>query len=85
MSNPFLADFLRRQATIIQSTAPQQETAPARDKKGRKKSKYGTADGQHPFGEEDAFARLISEKPSKKKALEYFRNRIAELVAAEEF
>lgn len=84
MNNPFLADFLRRQATIIQSAAPQQE-APKRDAKGRKKSKYGTADGQHPFGEEDAFARLVTEKPSKKRALEYFRNRIAELVAAEEF
>lgn len=85
MNNPFLADFLRRQATIIQSTAPQEAAPAARDKKGRKKSKYGTADGKHPFGEEDAFARLISEKPSKKRALEYFRNRIAELVAQEEF
>ena len=85
MNNPFLADFLRRQATIIQSTAPQQETVPARDAKGRKKSKYGTADGKHPFGEEDAFMRLVTEKPSKKRALEYFRNRIAELVAEEQF
>jgi hypothetical protein len=82
--NNFLQDFIRRQGTIIQSSAPQQEPV-QRDRKGRKKSKYGTADGRHPFGEEDAFARLCSEKPSKKRALEYFRNRIAELVAAEEF
>jgi len=82
-SNKFLQDFLARQATVIQSTVPEEK--PARDSKGRKKSKYGTANGKHPFGEEDAFALLIKEKPNKKRVLEYFRNRIAELVAAEEY
>ena len=82
-SNKFLQDFIARQATLIQSTVPEEK--PARDKKGRKKSKYGTANGEHPFGEEDAFTRLITEKPSKKRVLEYFRHRIAELVAAEEY
>jgi len=80
--NPFLTDFLRR-STII-DVQPNPEPV-QRDHKGRKKSKHGTASGAAPFGEEAGFERLCSEKPHRKIVLEYFRNRINELVAAEEY
>lgn len=80
MSNPFLANFMRQQA-IIQSAAPQEEAPAKRDKKGRKRSKHGTADGKAPFGEEDAMTRICREKPPRKEVLQYFRDRIAQLVA----
>lgn len=80
--NKFLTDFIRGQQRLIESVQP----APVeRDKKGRKKSKHGTADGKPSFGEGDEFHILCTEKPPKKRVLEYFRNRIAELVAAEEY
>ena len=78
--NPFLNDFMRRQNTIIQSVAPPADAPPG---KRKKKSKHQTKDGKAPFGEEDAMQRIITEKPPKKQVLEYFRNRIAELVAAD--
>jgi hypothetical protein len=81
--NPFLDNFLRSQARIIDTSAAQEPQK--RDSKGRKKSKHGTPNGEHPFGEGDAFQRLCHEKPSKKEVLNYFRQRIAELVAQEEF
>ncbi len=81
--NPFLDNFLRSQARLI-DTSPAQEPQ-KRDSKGRKKSKHGTPNGEHPFGEGDAFQRLCHEKPPKKEVLNYFRQRIAALVAAEEF
>lgn len=80
--NPFLQDFMRRQNTIIQSAAPQTEAAAAPGAT-KKKSKHGTKDGKAPFGEQDALQRIITEKPPKKQVLEYFRDRIAELVAAD--
>lgn len=79
--NPFLDRFMKAQ--IIESTVPQQAEPAKRDSKGRKKSKHGTADGRAPFGEEDAFARLCSEKPHRREVLAYFRQRVAELVAAD--
>lgn len=80
--NPFLAKFMASQMQLIDTTVPEEQK---RDSKGRKKSKYGTKDGKHPFGEGDAFQRICHEKPPKKDVLNYFRQRIAELVAAEEF
>jgi hypothetical protein len=80
--NKFLSDFMRTQARLIESVQPEPVE---RDMKGRKKSKNGTASGGPAFPEGDAFQVLCSEKPNKKKVLEYFRNRIAQLVAAEEF
>jgi hypothetical protein len=79
--NPFLDRFMKQQ--LIQTTVPQQEEPAKRDQKGRKKSKYGTAHGGHPFGEEDAFTRLCTEKPHRREVLAYFRQRVAELVAAD--
>jgi hypothetical protein len=81
--NPFLDKFVASQMKLIQSTVPQQ--AEKKDKNGRTKSKHGTADGRSSFPEGDRFAMLCQEKPSKKHVLAYFRDRIAELVAAEEF
>ena len=91
MDNKFLADFVRRQATLIQSAIPEASGgAGTGPKKGPKKhkSKHGTADGKHPFGGDDMetrMATIIAEKPAKKEVLAYFKDRIAELVAADEF
>jgi hypothetical protein len=81
--NPWLNNFMRSQAQIIETSVPQEPQK--KDHKGRKKSKHGTPDGKHPFGEQDGFDRLCHEKPPKKEVLNYFRQRIAELVAMEEF
>lgn len=70
-------------AAIIESPATEVPS-----KKGKKKSKHGTADGKHPFGGDDMegrMAMLISEKPAKKEVLAYFKDRIAELVAQDEW
>jgi len=79
MQNKFLQDFMRSQQKIIELEAADKSVK--KDKKGNRKSKHGTADGKHPFGDEDAFATLVKEKPGKKEVLDYFRGRIAELVA----
>lgn len=88
MDNKFLRDFMARQvkAQIIESPA----TDAGSGKKGKKKhkSKHGTADGKHPFGGDDMdtrMATLISEKPAKKEILAYFKDRIAQLVAEDEW
>jgi hypothetical protein len=81
--NPWLTKFVASQASIIQTTVP--EEPQQKDRKGRKKSKFGTKDGKHPFGDDDAFNRICHEKPPKKEVLNYFRDRIAALVAEEEF
>lgn len=83
MDNKFLRDFIARQtkAAIIESPAAE---AP----KKKHKSKHGTANGKHPFGGDDMDARMatiISEKPPKKEVLAYFKDRIAQLVAEEEW
>lgn len=91
MENKFLHDFMRRQATLIETTVP--EAPVARGGAGGKKkkiykSKHGTASGSHPFGGDDMEARLatlISETPAKKEVLAYFRDRIAQLVAEDSF
>jgi len=85
MDNKFLRDFMARQtkAAIIESPATE---TPTKGKK--KKSKHGTADGKHPFGGDDMESRmatLIAEKPPKKEVLAYFKDRVAELVAADDF
>jgi hypothetical protein len=91
MENKFLHDFMRRQATLITTAIPEEKAASAAPPAGggkKKKSKYGTASGKHPFGGDDMESRmsnLISEKPPKRDVLAYFKDRIAELVAADDF
>jgi hypothetical protein len=87
MDNKFLRDFMARQtkAAIIESPATEESS-----KRGKKKhkSKHGTADGKHPFGGDDMETRLttlIQEKPAKKEVLAYFKDRIAQLVAEDEW
>jgi len=78
--NRFLQDFMRQQQKLIEIEA----TAPAnKDKAGNRKSKHGTADGKHPFGDNDVFATLVKEKPGRKEVIDYFRSRIAEIVGEE--
>jgi len=77
MQSPFLRDFMRMRAQLVHEVQP---PVVERDRKGRKKSKHGTADGAPAFGDVN-LASLISEKPGKKEVLEYFRNRIAALVS----
>lgn len=92
MENKFLHDFMRRQATLIETTVPEAPVARGGAGGGKKKkiykSKHGTASGGHPFGGDDMEARLatlISETPAKKEVLAYFRDRIAQLVAEDSF
>jgi len=76
--NRFLQDFIRSQSKLIHDA---EAAAPVKkDKKGRKKSKNGTADGKPAFGEL-TLETLIAEKPGKKEVLEYFRDMITRLVA----
>jgi hypothetical protein len=88
MDNKFLRDFMRQQASLIQSGIPEQEPEKGKGGKKKQKSKHGTANGKAPFGGDDLESRLlqiIKEKPAKKEVLSYFRDRVAELVAADEF
>ena len=88
MDNKFLRDFMKRQATLIESGIPEaQGGAGSGTEKKKKKSKYGTADGKAPFGGDDMASRLnqlITETPAKKDVLAYFRDRISELVAMDD-
>ena len=87
MENRFLHDFIRRQATLIPSGIPETESVPKESKKkGKAKggAGYGTRDGKHPFGGDDMAARMatiIKERPAKREVLQFFRDRIAELVS----
>jgi hypothetical protein len=78
--NKFLNDFLRSQAQLVHQAEDKQ--AIKKDKKKQYKSKHGTASGEAPFGEL-TLETLISEKPAKAQVLEYFRDKIAALVAEE--
>ena len=77
--NKFLMDHLKRQASLVHEE--QEKVDAKKDAKGRKKSKNGTASGEPAFPMD--LSVLISEKPAKGAVLEYFRNRIATLVAEE--
>lgn len=88
MDNKFLRDFMKRQATLIESGIPEVASGGAGGPaKKTKKSKHGTADGKAPFGGDDMASRLtqlITEKPAKKDVLAYFRDRISECVAQDD-
>lgn len=77
--NKFLMDHMKRQASLVHEEQAKQEAK--RDSKGRKKSKHGTASGEPAFPVD--LSVIISEKPPKKQVLEYFKDRIAALVAEE--
>jgi hypothetical protein len=79
--NKFLNDFILNQQRI--SATDVHNANVKKDKQGRKKSRYGTKTGKNEVSDGDAFTMLCEEKPSKAKVLEYFRDRIAELVAEE--
>jgi hypothetical protein len=74
--NKFLMEHMKRQATLIHE---EQEKKDAK-KKSSKKSKHGTANGEPAFGEL-SIATIISEMPPKKDVLDYFKDRVAKLVA----
>lgn len=76
--NKFLMDHMRRQASLVHDAQAEQAK---KDAKGRKKSKHGTASGEPAFPVD--LSVIISEKPPKKDVLEYFKDRIAALVAEE--
>jgi len=76
--NKFLMDHLKRQASLVHE---EQEKVDAKKDAKKKKSPHGTASGEPAFPMD--LSVLISEKPAKGAVLEYFRNRIATLVAEE--
>lgn len=81
MESKILRDLLRQQNQIIESGIV--------EKPGKKhKSKHGTADGKAPFGEDDLsakLAKLCQKKQSHKFLLEYYRERVAQLCAEDDF
>jgi len=77
--NKFLHDHLQRQASLVHEAQAKQDAK--KDAKGRKKSKHGTASGEAAFPMD--LSIICSEKPGKKDVLEYFKDRIAVLVAEE--
>jgi hypothetical protein len=77
--NKFLMDHMKRQATLVHDE--QEKKDAKKDKKGRTKSKNGTASGEPAFPMD--LSVLCSEKPPKKDVLEYFKDRIAKLVEEE--
>lgn len=76
MESKILKDLLRQHNTLIETAIPE---------KKEKKSKHGTADGKAPFGEEDKMATLCSKKQPKKYVLDYYRERIAQLCAEDDW
>jgi hypothetical protein len=75
----FLNDFILNQQKI--SAVDTHNANVKKDRQGRKKSRHGTKSGKNEVSNGDAFTMLCEEKPPKTKVLEYFRDRIAELVA----
>lgn len=73
----FLNDFILNQQKI----SAVDNANVKKDKSGRVKSRYGTKTGKNEVSNGDAFTMLCEEKPPKAKVLEYFRDRISELVA----
>lgn len=73
----FLNDFILNQQKISAVTNANTK----KDKHGRVKSRFGTKTGKNEVSNGDAFAMLVEEKPPRAKVLEYFRDRISELVA----
>jgi len=80
-NNKFLNDFIiNRQRT---EAADAVNANVKKDKQGRTKSRYGTKTGKNEVSDGDAFEMLCEEKPPKARVIEYFRDRVAALVAEE--
>lgn len=70
--NPALRQFVQLQNQL--AMIPPKTT--------RKKKPHGTADGKHPFGDDDTmtFAKICAEKPDKKEVIEYFRDKVDKMI-----
>ena len=70
--NPALRNFMQLQ----------EQLAMIPSKPGRKKKPHGTADGKHPFGDDDemTFAKICSEKPEKKVVIDYFKDKVDKMI-----
>ena len=66
--NRFLDEFIERQGRIV--------SVPG----GKKKPKKGLPEGDGAFSAKEELNKLIQEKPPKKEVLEYFKQRIEQLV-----
>ena len=82
MESKILKDLLASGREIIESTS----AVGGSGVRSNHKSKYGTADGKPPFGSEEdeliaMFTEMQKKKKSKKFCLEFWRKRIAQLVA----
>jgi hypothetical protein len=75
MDSKILKDLLRTHGEMIESGISEKS----------KKGKHGTADGKPAFPEEDKMTALCSKKQTKKFVLEYYRERIAQLCAEDDF
>lgn len=76
MESKILRDLMRTHNTIIETGIPE---------KKEKKPRHGTADGKPAFDEEDKMTVLCKKKQTKKYVLEYYRERIAQLCAEDDF
>jgi hypothetical protein len=68
--NRFLDEFIERQGRIV--------SVPSSG--GKKKPKKGLPQGDGEFSAKEELNKLIQEKPPKKEVLEYFKQRIEQLV-----
>ena len=66
--NRFLDEFIERQGRIVSSGGKV------------KKPKKGLPEGDGAFSAKEELNKLIQEKPAKKEVLEYFKQRIEQLV-----
>ena len=68
--NRFLDEFIERQGRIVGTAAGG----------GQKKPKKGLPQGDGEFSSKEEFNKLIQEKPAKKDVLDYFKQRIEQLI-----
>jgi len=73
MNNPALRNFIQLQQQLASVPPPTSK---------RKKKIHGTADGKHPYGDDDTmtFSKICSEKPDKKEVIEYFRDKVDKII-----
>ena len=69
--NRFLDEFIERQGRIVGTAAGGGKP---------KKPKKGLPQGDGEFSAKEEFNKLIQEKPAKKDVLDYFKQRIEQLI-----